>query len=126
MKNLTISMLLLGLLTGCASIGSLGTAANQLDTAAGQFSQQIHAENGTGYADSEAAALSDAARDFNRAVDNNMSRENLRPAFSHVSERYHRLRNRLDDREYRDSYKDAGFDRVTQAYLDVDRSLNHP
>lgn len=126
MKSLTISLLLLGLLTGCASIGSLGTAANQLDTASGQFSQQLHAERGSGYADSEAAALADAARDFNRAVDNNMSRENLRPVFSDVSERYHSLRNRLDDSEYRDSYQGAGFDRVTQAYLDVDRSLNHP
>jgi hypothetical protein len=126
MKSLTTSILLLGLLMGCATIGSLGTAANQLDDESRRFYEQLHAEQGTANADSEAMALADAARDFNRAVDDNMSRDNLRQVFSRVSERYHRLRNRLDDSNYRDSYQRAGFDRVTQAYLDVDRSLNHP
>lgn len=126
MKSLTTSLLLLGLLMGCATLGSLGTAANQLDDESRRFSEQLHAERGTANADSEAAALADAARDFNRAVNDNMSRENLRQVFNRVSERYHRLRNRLDDSNYRDSYQRAGFDRVTQAYLDVDRSLNHP
>lgn len=126
MKNLAMPLLLLGWLTACSSVSSLGTAANQLDAASVQFSQQLHAERGTGAADSEATALASAARDFNKAVDNRTSRQNLQPAFDRVSERYHQLRNRLNDREYRERYQSAGFDRVTQAYLDVDRSLNHP
>lgn len=126
MKRLTTSLLVLGLLMGCATIGGLGTAANRLDDESRRFSEQLHAQRDTASADSEAAALADAARDFSRAVNDNLSRENLRPVFNRVSERYHRLRNRLDDRDYRDSYQGAGFDRVTQAYLDVDRALNHP
>ena len=51
---------------------------------------------------------------------------NLRQVFDRVSERYHRLRSRLDDRDYRDDYQRAGIARVTEAYLDVDRVLNHP
>jgi hypothetical protein len=98
MEISTTSLLLLGLLVGCATTGSLGTAANRLDDSSQRFYEQLQAERAAGHTDTDAALLADAARDFNRAVSQSGSREKLR----------------------------AGFDRVTQAYLDVDRAMNHP
>lgn len=70
--------------------------------------------------------LADATRDFDRAVNYNRSWERLGPIFDRVGERYHHLRKQLDDREYHERYQRAGFDRVTQAYLDVERAMNYP
>ena len=126
MKIFTTSLLLLGLLVGCATTGSLGTAANRLDDSSRHFYEQLQAGRTTGHTDTDAAMLADAARDFSRAVNQSGSRNNLRPLFDRVAERYHHLRNQLGSREYYDRYQRAGFDRVTQAYLDVDRAMNHP
>ena len=54
------------------------------------------------------------------------SRDDLRPSFDRVAERYHHLRRQVDDRV--SPYGDASlaFERVTEAYLDVDRAMNHP
>jgi len=126
MKIITTSLLLLGLLVGCATTGSLGTAANRLDDSSQRFYEQLQAQRAAGHTDTDAAMLAEAARDFNRAVSQGGSRENLRQIFDRVAERYHHLRNQLESREYSDRYQRAGFDRVTQAYLDVDRAMNHP
>jgi len=120
------SLLVLGLLVGCATTGSLGTAANRLDNSAHRFYEQLLAEPFTGHTASDAALFADATRDFDRAVSQSRSREDLRPTFDRVAERYHHLRGQLDSRGYDEWYQRAGFDRVTEAYLDVDRAMNHP
>lgn len=125
--NRRIACLLLAVLvTGCSSYGGLGTAANRLDRSANNFYRELSYSSGTSHTESDAAALADAARQFNDDVDRNRSRDYLRPSFDRVAERYHHLRRQLDDRTYRDRYVAAGFDRVTEAYLDVDRAMNYP
>jgi hypothetical protein len=126
MKIFTTCLLALGVLAGCATTGGLGTAANRLDDASRRFHEQLQAERVAGRMESDAAVLADAARDFHRAVSQGGSRDDLRASFDRVAERYHGLRLQLDNREYSDRFRRAGFDRVTQAYLDVDRSMNHP
>lgn len=126
MKTVTTSLLILGLLVGCVTTGSLDTAASRLDDSSQRFYEQLRAERVAGQTESDAAMLADAARDFHRAVSQGGSRDNLRQSFDRVAERYHSLRGQLNNREYSDRFRRAGFDRVTQAYLDVDRAMNHP
>jgi len=126
MRIIGTCLLLLGLLVGCATTGGLGSAAGRLDDSARDFYRELRYEPGYGHTDADAAALVDATRDFHRAVNYRRSPDHVRPAFERVAERYHHLRNLLDDRAYHDRYQRAGFDRVTQAYLDVDRAMNHP
>lgn len=126
MKIFTTCLLALGVLAGCATTGGLSTAASRLDDSSRRFYEQIQAERVAGQTERDAAMLADAARDFHRAVSQGESRDNLRPSFDRVAERYHNLRIQLDNREYSDRFQRAGFDRVTQAYLDVDRAMNHP
>ncbi|HEU0225804.1 MAG TPA: hypothetical protein VFR29_10245 [Steroidobacteraceae bacterium] len=119
--------MLSGLMAGCASSGSLGAAADRLDASAHRFSRQLHDSRAPSHTVTDAAQLADAARQFNREVDRSRSRDLLRASFDDVAERYHHLRQRLDDGGYYARYYDRyGFDRVTEAYLDVDRAMNHP
>lgn len=126
MKRLIACLLIVGFFAGCSSSTSLGTAADRLDSSAHSFYQNVDATPTPGHTVTDAAMLAQATRDFSREVDRNRSQEYLRPSFDRVAERYHHLRRQLDDREYYDRYGNAGFDRVTDAYLDVDRALNHP
>jgi hypothetical protein len=122
MRKLIACLVLSGSLVGCASSGSLGAAADRLDSSAHRFSRQLHSAPVPVHTATDAARLADAARDFKRDVEHNPSREWLRPSFDNVAERYHHLRQQLDGGGYYDRY---GFDRVTDAYLDVDRAMNH-
>ena len=126
MNRRIASLLLAASLAGCSTGGNLGAAADRLDSAAHSFYQRVEYSTTTSHTESDAAALAEAASDFNRDVDRNRSRDNLRPSFDRVAERYHHLRRQLDDREYYRRYTDAGFGRVTEAYLDVDRAMNYP
>lgn len=126
MNKLGVCLLWFGLLVGCATTGSLGTAANRLDNSAQRFYEQLRAEPVAGHTVADAGMFADATRDLDRAVGHSRSRDDLRPTFDRVAERYHHLRNQMENREYRDRYERAGFDRVTEAYLDVDRAMNHP
>jgi hypothetical protein len=126
MKVFTTCLLALGVLVGCATTGSLSTAANRLDDSSRRFYEQLQAERVGGQAETDAAMLADAARDYHRAVSQGVSGDDLRRSFDRVAERYHNLRTLLGNREYSDRFQRAGFDSVTQAYLDVDRAMNHP
>lgn len=125
MNRLCIGLALTVLLAGCSSTGGLGAAADRLDNTTHHFYERLNSEPVAGHTATDAALLAEAARDFNRAVDDNSSREYLRPSFDRVAERYHHLRRQLDDRDYHDRYQRAGFEGVTEAYLDVDRAMNH-
>ncbi len=126
MNRLLLGLLLTSLLAGCGSTGTLGSAADRLDSTTHRFYRRLGSEPVAGHTTTDAALLAEAARDFNRAVDRNRSRDYLRPAFDRVAERYHHLRRQLDDGAYYNRYMSAGFDSVTDAYLDVDRAMNHP
>ena len=122
-----IACLLIAVLAaGCSSYGGLDRAADKLDRSANNFYRELNYSSRTNHTEADAAALAEAARQFNNDVDSNRSRDYLRPSFDRVAERYHHLRRQLDDRTYRERYVNAGFDRVTDAYLDVDRAMNYP
>lgn len=126
MKRLIACLLIAGFFAGCSSSSSLSAAADRLDSSAQTYYRQVEATPAPGHTATDAAQLALATRDFSREVDRNRSREYLLPSFDRVAERYHHLRRQVDGRENSDRYAYTGFDRVTDAYLDVDRALNHP
>ena len=105
--------------------GYAGTAADRLDRSAQRFYDQVSYDGARPRTTEEAARLAEATRDFNRAVDRDRSRDDLRPSFDRVADRYHQLRRQLVNRDSRYADASVAFDRVTEAYLDVDRAMNH-
>ncbi len=126
MKRAYALMAITLFLAGCGTSSSLGTAADRLDRSAHRFYEDTHFSHASVHTTDDAAMLVDATRDFSYAVDRSRSRDELQPSFDRVAERYHRLRQQVDN--HVSPYGEAGlaFDRVTEAYLDVDRALNHP
>ncbi len=121
-----IPFLLAGaLLAGCATTGNLGTAADRLDQSAHRYYRQMDYGRGPDATTGDAAALAEATRDFSRAVDRTSSREALQPGFDRVAGRYHELRDRVERREGRYGENSVAFERVTDAYLDVERAMNY-
>lgn len=112
-------------LAGCGSSSSLGTAADRLDRTAHRYYDQVSYGGVSAHTSDDAAQLAEATRAFNRAVDRNRSRDELRPSFDRVADRYHDLRRQVDDRDPRYGGASVAFDRLTDAYLDVDRAMNH-
>ena len=124
MNRLSAVLLLSALVAACATSSSLGTAASRLDSSAHRFYEQLDSRSFSNRTVEDAARLAAAARDFNRDVDMSRSREDLEPSFERVADRYHRLREQVDDDAmYR--RQELAFERVTEAYLDVDRVMNH-
>jgi hypothetical protein len=113
-------------LAGCATTGSLDSAADRLDRSAQHFYEDVRAHAGPGHTANDAGRLAEATQDFSRAVDRSRSREDLRFAFERVSQRYHHLRGQVERRGSPYHHDALAFERVTEAYLDVDRALNHP
>jgi hypothetical protein len=126
MNRLGIILLVSGLLAACATSSGLGTAASRLDSSAHRFYEQLDSSSYSGHSADDAARLAEAARDFNREVDYSRSREELRPSFERLAERYHHLRRQVDDGDPMYRRQSVAFERVTEAYLDVDRAMNHP
>jgi ferredoxin-NADP reductase len=113
------------LLAGCGSTSSLGTSADQLDSATHRYYRQVYQSRAPSHVTSDASALAEASRSFNRAVDRNRSRDELQPSFDRVAERYHHLRTQLEKRDTDYVGSGPAFEHVTEAYLDVDRAMNH-
>jgi hypothetical protein len=125
MKRATGFLLATLLLASCASTSGLDTAAERLDRTAHRYYNQV-TDGGAGPRTAEdAARLAEATRDFNRAVDSNRSRDDLRPTFDRVADQYHDLRRQVENRDPRYGSSSVAFDRLTDAYLDVDRAMNH-
>ena len=114
------------LLAGCSTTGSLGTVADRLDQSAHRYYREVAYGRGPAPINQDAAELAEATREFNRAVDRTSSRDALQPSFARVADRYHDLRVRVERREGRYGETAYAFDRVTEAYLDVDRAMNNP
>ena len=113
------------LLAGCGSTSSLDSAADRLDRTAHRFYDQVSYGGVGAHTSDDAARLAEATRAFNRAVDHNRSRDEIRPSFDRVANRYHHLRRQVEDRDPRYGGAGVAFDRLTDAYLDVDRAMNH-
>ena len=114
------------LLAGCGTTSSLGTSAERLDSSAHRFYQEVYSDRAPAHTTDDAAALAEATRDFSRAVDRSRSRDELQPSFDRLAERYHHVRQQVENRDSRYYDSSLAFERVTEAYLDVDRALNHP
>jgi hypothetical protein len=120
-----ICLLALGLFAGCAtSSGGLRSASDRLDETSQMFYRQLAEAQASRSTVTDAERFADAAREFNREVRDGRSGEVLAPLFDRIADRYHALRDQLDDRDYGSRYREAGFDRVTDAYLDVERVMN--
>jgi hypothetical protein len=126
MKRAIPYLLATMLLAACATTGSLPSAAERLDSSAHRFYEEVHYGRGAAHTTDDAAMLADATRDFRRAVDRSRSRDELRQSFDRVAERYHHLRRQVENRDPRYAEASGAFERVTDAYLDVDRAMNHP
>jgi hypothetical protein len=113
------------LLAGCGTTSSLGTSADQLDSATHRYHRQVYQSPASAQLADDAASLAEASRAFNRAVDRNRSRDELQPSFARVAERYHHLRELVENRDSRLGASAPAFERVTDAYLDVDRAMNY-
>ncbi|MCI0434178.1 MAG: hypothetical protein L0271_11165, partial [Gemmatimonadetes bacterium] len=125
MNRLSAILLVTGLAGACATSSSLGTAASRLDSSAHRFYEQLDSRSFSTHTAEDAARLAEATRDFNRAVDTSRTRDQLKPSFERVSERCHHLREQVDDGDPMYRRQGMAFERVTEAYLDVDRVLNH-
>jgi len=125
MKKIATILIALGLAAGCASSGvGLRSATDRLDDTSQSFYRQLASEPASRGTVLDAEQFADATRDFNREVRDGRSSEVIAPLFDRVADRYHDLREQLDDRDYGNRYREAGFDRVTEAYLDVERAMD--
>ncbi|MEX2150683.1 MAG: hypothetical protein WD793_10735 [Steroidobacteraceae bacterium] len=125
MRIFAVCLIALGLFAGCAtSSGGLRSASDRLDETSQMFYRQLAESRASRSAVTDAERFADAAREFNREVRDGRSAEVLAPLFDRVADRYHALRDQLHDREYGSRYRESGFDRVTDAYLDAERVMN--
>ena len=125
MRTFAICLLTLALFAGCATTGGgLQSAADRLQDSSQAFYRQLAAAQASRSAVEDAERFADAAHEFDREVRDGRSGEVLAPMFGRVADRYHALRDQLDDRESGYRYREAGFDRVTEAYLDVERVMD--
>lgn len=125
MNKATGILIALLMLAGCGSSSSLGSAADRLDRSAHRFYEEVHAFRAPRHATDDAARLAEAARDFNRAVDRSRSRDDVRASFERMAEQYHHVRRLVENRDARYGEVGSAFQPVTDAYLDVDRAMNH-
>lgn len=114
------------LFAGCATTGGLVSAADRLDSSAHRFYEEVSYPRGRSHTADDAAAFVDATRDFRLAVDRSRSRDDLQMSFDRVAQHYHHLRRQVENRDPRYGDATLAFEQVTDAYLDVDRAMNHP
>lgn len=131
------------LLCACATTrtDSLRASAARLDDASSYFSSQIQyqgndsryqgndsryqGDRGRGPISRDAEALAHAAHDFNRAVDQRDSHDNVQVDYRLVSDNYAQLHSQLADAGYAEQNRKLlqDFDRVTNAYRDVEAGM---
>jgi hypothetical protein len=132
------------LLAACATTrtDSLRASASRLDDARSHFSSQIQyqgndsryqsndsryqSDSRRGPISRDADALAQAAHDFNRAVDQRDSHDSVQADYRRVTDDYEQLHSRLADAGYADQNRQVlqDFDRVTNAYRDVEAGMS--
>ena len=125
MRNIATCLVALGFVASCASTGvGLRSASDRLDESSDMFYRQLDRDRASRDTVDDAARLAEASHDFNREVSDGRGPDVLVPIFDRIAERYHELREEVDDRDNDYRYREAGFDRVTEAYLDVERAMD--
>ncbi|HKE43220.1 MAG TPA: hypothetical protein VKB41_01660 [Steroidobacteraceae bacterium] len=143
MRMSAMFMTLLMATSGCVmtnGAGSLGSAADNLDSRAQHFYDEVRHDADYSYRDDrdardhdyrsddhtvrDAEALANAADDFHRAVERGESREELNGEFDRVAEHYHHLREYYDDRGRSREERDR-FQAVTDAYVEAEGALKY-
>jgi hypothetical protein len=132
------------LLAACATTrtDSLRSSASRLDDASSHFSSQVQYQgndsrnqnnDGRYQSDSrrgpisrDAESLARAAHDFNRAVDQRDSHDSVQADYRRVTDDYEQLHSRLADAGYAEQNRQVlqDFDRVTNAYRDVEAGMS--
>jgi len=112
--------------TGCATLpGELSGAARDLDRTAFDFYDNVRNDSLSHELARDAGSFADAARDFSRAVDRRERGRELHDEFHEMTERYHRLRDEVQEGHVLERDQHEDFERLTQAYLDVERAVSY-
>jgi hypothetical protein len=108
--------------SACAmTSGRLSNSAERLERSSYDLSQEA-SDDGSGDYARDAQEFAREARDFRRVVEDRSSDdEDVHDAFATLSERYHALRDEIEDAHDRDAELD--FKDVTEAYLDIEREV---
>ena len=122
--GLTASVLAIAL-TGCVTSGSsMSSSAERLERSSYVLERNSRDDGVRAGFHTDALALAEEARDFRRTLgDSRADNRDLRAAFSDLSRRYHALRDEVEHSNDRDVARD--FAAVTDAYLDIERELEH-
>jgi hypothetical protein len=110
-------------LAGCATTeGNLASSAERLERSADELRADARDDSANGSYYRDAQEFADETHDFRRALeDRDSDRDDVKEAFRDLSERYHALRDEVEDSSDRDAELD--FKPVTEAYLDVEREM---
>ena len=107
---------------GCATTGSLTGSAERLERSAMDLSDEARRDTDGGEYSRDAQEFASEARDFRRVVeDRDADRDDVDDAFRDLSQRYHALRDEVDDADSREAQRE--FHEVTEAYLDIEREM---
>lgn len=121
-----LALALAGSLAGCVTSGtSLTSSAERLERSSYALEKNAYAEREDSRYRRDAVALAEEARDFRRLLtDSRADNADVRAAFSDLSRSYHALRDEVERSRSRDVERD--FQPVTDAYLDIEREMDHP
>jgi hypothetical protein len=119
----TLPVLLALAAAGCATTGgSLTSSAERLERSAMDLSDEARRDTDGGEYSRDAQEFAGEARDFRRVVeDRDSERDDVEDAFRDLSQRYHALRDEVDDADSREARQE--FQDVTEAYLDIEREM---
>jgi hypothetical protein len=110
-------------LAGCVTTeGNLASSAERLERSADELRADARDDGADSGYYRDAQEFADETQEFRRALeDGDADRDDVKEAFREVSERYHALRDEVEDSSDRDAELD--FEPVTEAYLDVEREM---
>jgi hypothetical protein len=101
---------------------SLTSSAERLERSAAELSDEARTDSDGGEYSRDAQEFASEARDFRRVLeDRDSDDDDVRDAFRDLSERYHALRDEVDDANSREA--ESEFKAVTEAYLDIEREM---
>lgn len=108
---------------GCATTNSsLTSSAERLERSAMDLSEEARMDRDGADYSRDAQEFASEARDFRRVLeDRDADDDDVRDAFRDLSERYHALRDEVDDADSREA--ELEFKDVTEAYLDIEREM---
>ncbi|MGH8177664.1 MAG: hypothetical protein ACREV5_15515 [Steroidobacter sp.] len=109
--------------SGCVmTSGNLSSSAERLERSAYDLTEESRDDRAGADYSRDAQEFAEEARDFRRVVeDRDSDGDEVQNAFRDLSERYHALRDEVDDANSSDA--EIEFKDVTEAYLDIEREM---